>query len=253
MEILDGLLHNRSDIPILPPDNFVMSGPAIDPPEEPHENPYLDDIDGLVLAIEYRDLSGAISSRIITCKSINPNPPGFLRAHCHLRGAFRTFRVDRIWSITELGSGEIVDKRGVLEFLAPYIDFAVAQNKATAQRHFQRRVGPGIKVLVFLAASDGHIHPLERRVIIGYARSESHRLFPDQDFDHDATLRWINHLKPTRMEARSAMLKTMQDLEHIEEFAAAMISVVYADGHLDKAEQNAARAIIEAARNERRV
>ena len=129
MKLLDSLFHNRPDVPILPPDNFVMSGPATDPPEEPHEKPYLDDIDGLVLAMEYKDLFGAISSRIITCKSINPARPGFLRAHCHLRGAFRTFRVDRIWSIRELGSGEIVDKRGVPEFLAPYIDFAVAQDK----------------------------------------------------------------------------------------------------------------------------
>ncbi len=251
MGILDKLFHNRADVPVAPPENFVMRGPEVDPPEESPEIPDQDDIDGIALAIEYEHPSGAISSRVITCRAINPEPPGFLRAHCHLRHAYRTFRVDRIRSITDMETGEVAAGPDVLEFLAPYIDFAVEQDKAKAQRRFQRRVGPGIKVLVFLAAADGHVHLREQKVIMEYAQSQSRRLFPDQRFDKEATIRWINHLKPTRFAARKAAIKLTQDLDRFKRFAGTMISVVYADGFLDKSEDEAVRDIIEAVRNER--
>jgi uncharacterized tellurite resistance protein B-like protein len=253
MGILDTLFRSRSDVPVVAPADFVMGGPEEDPPEESQDYPNTDDIDGLALAIEYQHVNGAISSRLITCKSINPNPPGFLRAHCHLRNDFRTFRVDRIRSIVEMGTGEIIDKRGILVFLAPYIEFAADQEKAKAQRLFQRIAGPGIKVLVFLAASDGNVHPAERKVIIDYAQSESHRLFPYQDFDEVATLRWINHLKPTRNAALGAVQMLMEDLDHFKEFAGTMMTLVRADGHLDEMEDAAIREIIAEVRRERRI
>jgi len=250
MGILDTLFRNRSDVPVVAPANFVMSGPEEDPPEEAQDHPNTDDIDGLALAIEYRHVNGAISSRLITCKSINPHPPGFLRSHCHLRNDFRTFRVDRIRSIVDMGTGEIIDKRGILAFLAPYIEFAVEQDKAKAQRLFQRKAGPGIKVLVFLAASDGHVHPAERKVIIDYAQSESRRLFPYQEFDAVATLRWINHLKPTRNAALKAVAQLTEDLDHFKEFARTMMTLVRADGYLDEMEDVAVREIIAKVRKE---
>ena len=244
MGILDTLFRNRPDVPAVAPVDFVMSGPETDPPEDTQDHPSIDDIEGLTLAIEYHHVNGVISSRLITCKSINPNAPGFLRAHCHLRNDFRTFRVDRIRSIKEMGTGKLIDKRGVLEFLAPYIEFAAEQDKAKTQRLFQRKVGPGIKVLVFLAASDGQVHPAEQKVIIDYARAESRRLFPYQEFDEVATLRWINHLKPTRNAVRRAVLTLTEDLDHFRNLAGTMMTLIRADGRIDRMEDVAVREII---------
>lgn len=244
MGIIDTLFRNRSDVPVIAPDDFVMTGPETDPPEEVLDHPNIDDIEGLALAIEYDHVDGETSSRLITCKSINPNPPGFLRAHCHLRNDFRTFRVDRIRSIKELGTGEVIDRRSVVAFLAPYVEFAAEQDKAKAQRLFQRKVGPDIKVLVFLAASDGHVHPAERQVIIDYARAEADRLFPYQEFDEVATLRWINHLKPTQNAARRAVMMLMDDLDHFKQFAGIMMALVRADGKVVELEEAAMRDII---------
>jgi tellurite resistance protein len=249
MGILDKLFRNRSDVPVVAPADFVMGGPEEDPPEETRDHPSTDDIEGLALAIEYQHVNGALSSRLITCRSINPSPPGFLRAHCHLRNDFRTFRVDRIRSIVEMGTGEIIDKRGIRVFLAPFTEFAAEQDKAKAQRLFQRKTGPGIKVLVFLAASDGHVHPAERKVIFDYAQAESNRLFPYGEFDPVATLRWINHLKPTRKAAMRAVAQLTEDLDHFQEFAKTMMTLVRADGHLDEMEDVAVREIIAEVRN----
>ncbi|HSM39651.1 MAG TPA: WYL domain-containing protein [Afifellaceae bacterium] len=244
MGIFDTLFGSRSDVPVIAPDDFVMGGPETDPPEDTLDHPNIDDIEGLALAIEYEHVNGDISSRLITCKSINPNPPGFLRAHCHLRNDFRTFRVDQIRSIKEMGTGEIIEKSDVPDFLAPYIEFAAEQDKAKAQRLFQRKAGPGIKVLVFLAASDGHVHPAERQVIVDYAQAESKRLFPYQAFDEVATLRWINHLKPTRNAARRAVMVLMEDLDHFKQFAGTMMALVRADGKVVEMEEEAMREII---------
>ena len=251
LEVFDKLFVNRKDVPVVPPRNFIMDGPETDAPEFFDDSRRLMDIDGLALAIEYRDPVGALSKRVISCRSVNPRPPGFLRAYCHLRDEYRTFQLDRIRSITDMETEELIDKRGVVEFLAPYIDFSIKQEKVRAQRRLQYRAGPGVKVLVFLAAADGHIHSRERQLIVDYAITEAMREAPDSSFDAEATVRWINHVKPTRFAARSAALKLAEDVDRFRQFSQTMISVVQADGRVDEAEAEAVRDIIAAVRSER--
>ena len=127
LNVFDKLFVNRNDGPVVPPRNFIMEGPETDAPEAFDDTRRILDIDGLALAIEYRDPVGALSTRVISCRSVNPRPPGFLRAYCHLREEYRTFQIGRIRSITDMETGELIDKHGVVEFLAPYIDFSVKQ------------------------------------------------------------------------------------------------------------------------------
>ncbi len=248
---IDKLFSNRSDTPIVPPPDFVMGGPAVDAPEEAVETPALKDIDGLALAIDYEDPAGALSRRVILCRSVNPEPPGFVRAYCHLRHDYRTFRIDRIRAVTDMAKGDVLTGHDVLEFLAPYIDFSIEEEKARAQRRLQYRAGPGVKVLVFLAAADGHVHAREQTVILDYAVTESLRRSPDEPFDTDATIRWIHHVKPTRFAAHAAALKLAEDVDQFKRFAGTMMSLVHADGVLHEAEADAVRDIIAAVRSER--
>ena len=251
LRVIDRLFVNRKDVPIVPPRNFIMEGPEEDAPEAVNESHSLKDIDGLALAIEYQDPSGAISTRVISCRSVNPTPPGFLRAYCHLRDEYRTFRIDHIRSITDMETGEVIDKHGVVDFLGPYIVYSVKQKNVRAQRRLQYRAGPGVKVLVFLAAADGHVHSKERKVILDYAVTESLMASPDQDFDSEATIRWINHVKPTRYAARVAALKLTEDRDRFSRFSKTILSLIRADGHVDRAEAEAVREIIAAVRAER--
>ena len=251
LQVFDKLFLNRNDVPIVPPRNFIMEGPETDAPEAVDGSRTIMDIDGLALAIEYRDPVGALSTRVISCRSVNPRPPGFLRAYCHFREEYRTFQIDRIRSITDLASGDVIDSRGVLEFLAPYIDFSIRQRKVRDQRRLQYRAGPGVKVLVFLAAADGHVHRNERQIIVDYAVTEALRQSPGNAFDSEATVRWINHVKPTRFAARSAALKLTEDADRFKRFTGTMMSLVQADGRLDQAEAEAVRDVMSAVRSER--
>lgn len=248
---IDRLFSKRSDTPVVPPPDFVMGGPAVDAPEEVLETPALKDIDGLALAIDYEDPAGALSRRVILCRAVNPNPPGFVRAYCHLRHAYRAFRIDRIRAVTDMAKGDVLTGPDIVEFLAPYVDFSIEEEKAKAQRRLQYRAGPGVKVLVFLAAADGHVHAREQTVILDYAVTESARLSPERPFDTEATIRWINHVKPTRFAAHAAALKLAEDPDRFKRFAGTMMALVRADGVLHETEADAVRDIIAAVRSRR--
>ncbi len=251
MGLFDRLFKSRKDTPIVPPKGFVMAGPAVDALDDDQDwddTRVAEDIDGLVMAVEYIDTGGELSSRMITCRAIKPEPPGYLRAFCHLRDTYCTFRIDRIKQIREIETSEILEGNEILSFLAPYIDFAVEKKKAENQRNLQRHVGPAVRVLVYLAASDGHIHDTERRVIIDYVSSESQRLLPDQPFDRTATGRWIDHLKPSSSAAWNSVIRLADDEEQFTEFAKTMIELVQADGKIDADEAVATREIIAAVR-----
>ena len=251
MGLFDRLFKGNKDTPVIPPKGFVMTGPAEDAPEDDDgwdTEAVAEDIDGLVMAIEYVDPNGELSSRMITCRAISPEPPGYLRAYCHLRDSYRSFRIDRIREIREMESGEILHGGEILVFLAPYINFAIEKEKAVEQRNLQRQVGPAIRVLVYLAASDGHVHEAERRVIMNYVQAESRRLLPAQPFDAAATGRWIDHLKPTSAAAWNSVIRLADDAEHFPEFARTMIDLVNADGTINADEAAATREIIAAVR-----
>lgn len=251
MGLFDRLFKNRKDTPVVPPEGFVMSGPdvdAMDDDQDWDDGVVAEDIDGLVMAIEYIDTDGGLSSRMITCRAIKPEPPGYLRAYCHLRDSYCTFRIDKIKEIREIESSEILQGKEILTFLAPYIDFAVEKKKAEAQRTLQREVGPAVRVLVYLAASDGHIHGTERRVILDYVAMEAKRILPDQPFDEIATGRWIDHLKPSSSAAWNSVIRLADDDDQFSEFAKTMIELVQADGKIDADEAVATREIIAAVR-----
>ena len=253
MTILERLFKSRQDTPIIPPVELTMGGPAIDTPdelipEEPRSSDALANIAGLSFVINYENSTGEISLRAVTCHAIEPGPPEVLRAHCHLRDAERRFTIDRIHQIVELDTGDVLEDAELRDFLAPYTAGFGPGDPADIQRHFQHTAGPAVQVLVFLAASDGYVHPAEQNVILEYASSEAERLFPGQSFDREATARWIRNLKPTQAVAREAIAKLAEDEDRVESFSEAMIRLVRADGVIDEDEANATREIVEAIR-----
>ena len=73
MGLFDRLFKSRKDTPIVPPKGFVMAGPAVDALDDDQDwddTRVAEDIDGLVMAIEYIDTDCELSSRMITCRAI---------------------------------------------------------------------------------------------------------------------------------------------------------------------------------------
>lgn len=259
MNIFDRLFRSRQDTPIIPPVELTMGGPPVDPPEEMIAGDgavaarigALEDIAGLSFVINYKDSSGEMSLRAVTCRAIDRGPPETLRAFCHLRDDERRFRIGRIRQIVELGTGDVMEGDELRDFLAPYMAIVGGGDPAENQRHFQYLAGPAVQILVFVAAADGMVHPTEQNVILEFAAAEAGRLMPGRSFDRQATARWIRNLKPTRAAARDAVGRLAEDEDRVAAFSAALIRLVRADGVIDADEADATREIVASIRQAR--
>jgi predicted DNA-binding transcriptional regulator YafY len=58
----------------------------------------------------YRTDSAGTSTRTVSLLWISQGNghPGYLRCHCHLRGEFRSFRIDRVIRIFDPGAGQVL-------------------------------------------------------------------------------------------------------------------------------------------------
>lgn len=137
------------DVPLAP----EQSGEAAEP------------ITAFVCAIEYRDSSGGYSARLIRCQRyVESRGTRYVYAYCHLAGALRQFRVDRITSVSDATTGEVL---GDGSYFARFSSEAGTPGADTwgLKRHQKAIVVAGLNVLSFLARCDGHYHPLEEEVI----------------------------------------------------------------------------------------
>jgi len=57
------------------------------------------------LLMEYQDAEGNVSSRKISSIRFDGT---YIKAHCHKRGEFRTFRIDRVISLADTVTGELI-------------------------------------------------------------------------------------------------------------------------------------------------
>ena len=61
------------------------------------------------LKLLYRDASSKPTERVVDVKECDANDPaGYLLGYCHLRQAFRTFRMDRIVRAIDTETGEVI-------------------------------------------------------------------------------------------------------------------------------------------------
>lgn len=255
---LSALFVRRPDTPVIPPATFgPMGGASADTAEaSPAGGALLDDIDGLVLAMEYSDESGARTRRIVECRRLNPDLPGYIEGWCRLRDAERTFRVDRIVSLTNLTTGRQIFGAAVQSFFAPYLrqaraDATLAETSARAAERLyltQRAAANGVKVLLFLAMADGHLHAAEREVVLGYIHEVASGIMPEASLDMEALVGWMENLRPTRQSARSAAVRLSEYADRFPPVARAMLALVKADGVVDEKEEEFVRAIIAAVR-----
>jgi len=250
MGFFDRFFADRDDTPVIPPAEFHCAGPEYDA-EEFSSGKELDDIEGLAVGLYYRDANGVASRRIVVCNTIDPSPPGYINGFCQLRNDDRTFRIDRIEALVDVETGEFIDGRAIGRFFAPYFDRADTELAARNMRLLQRRVGPSVRVLAFLALADGKWHPLEKRIAVEYAMDEASYMVPDAVFEEEEIERWVGNLRPTRAQAEKAAVEISKSPERFPDLADAMMDLIKADGVIDPTEAKAVRGLIDAIRADR--
>jgi hypothetical protein len=162
--------------------------------------------------ITYTDRHGEESSRVISIRKISGKfgKPELIGAHCHLRGAYREFKVANITGMICTNTGEELDP---------------LENCLALHRHGALKIEDVVltrmmRLLVFMARCDGEFHKLERTTLdevlgryfrffggddAGYecAVKEAPRLAPDgQQFGRD--LGWLARMSPRDMRPQLA-------------------------------------------------
>jgi len=195
LEAVARALGSRRVIPPGPPDRTVV---ALDSePDEPVAES--DESSSASCFIEYTNAKGEESCRSITIVRISGHygQPETLGAHCHAQERYKNFRLDRIESMCDCDTGEVLDP--LAHCLALHRDGALKiEDKALA------RV---MQIITFMARCDGEYHDLERDavddIVARYFRffggdeaayqcasREAHRLAPSAD-DIRKALTWV--------------------------------------------------------------
>lgn len=216
------------------------------------------DLAGQTVQIVYQGADGDQTSRRITIKRLYEcASKGYIEAHCHERGASRTFRVDRIEEIIDLGTGEVhtswmawLRLNGVTVTVVgrePDPALAVQRSVETAWD----KVRPGVIALMFAARHDGQVHPDEDAVVAQFIRKRLSTRPPAADIVA-ACERRANGLFPTGQDLLDAAFYfstcSKKQREHL---LLALEEIILADGRIKPSETafvRAFRASVEAER-----
>lgn len=218
---------------------------------------------GLALGIEYVDAAGVRTRRRVTIIAADTE---YLKAFCHERRAFRTFRIDRVTGQFAARTGECIDLLSQLpRIVAEQAAARAARKEATrrARTEGERmireaearaakarklraalldRVQDGADVLIYLARSDGELHPQEAAVVRSYVEQRRQRYkaladIPDVVIDGvvaDLEARW-----PTPEMAAAAIARIAAERQRVHRrlLAQCAVEIVAADGKITPAER----------------
>jgi hypothetical protein len=191
--------------PVAPPVQTPMAGPEDDPADtivildrqQDQPNWQAQPITGHSMEIVYRDSRGQLSERQIVCHRLESYSGGtHLVARCALRGAQRTFRVDRIEQAVLSVTGEVFEPGTAL------LDVYAIDRESSGRFRFglpPRKFAlfnAALNVLVFVARCDGKWHPLEFEAIESFVMACWLRLDFPGDLDLAAVAAHVGRLTP---------------------------------------------------------
>lgn len=138
---------------------------AVEPADDGEE---LQPIAGYVCIIEYADVHGEVSERMIQCRRYeiyDGNP--IVGAICGKSGRYKQFRCDRVLEVTDPETGQCLgDGHFFGQFAVGRIRDAVDTWNTTSQR--KSLIIAGLNVLCFMARCDGRWHQLEEEQIVDF-------------------------------------------------------------------------------------
>lgn len=268
MGFLDRLRQSGfgSKPPPLPP-SIVQSGADRDANEEdagPSQS-----TDPQTFAMEYVDAAGQPSLRQVTVQAVGLNGSGdtTLQCLCHMRGAVRTFRADRIQYIIDQNGEVIEDVPGFIAdnlSATPKVQQPAArgskkpQSDRTKRRNQIRAANRDyIRILVAIARADGSYDAAEEIPIQAFVAGQHGE--PLDEADQMWLRNYIHRMNPNLDQVDLAMetvgfylrwARTAGDAEdkaRVQAFTAAIKAVIMADGQADEAEMDVLRDLVDIA------
>lgn len=187
IEFLRDRFGERVPYAVTPP-GFLPSLPEVDDVDEfMGDEAEGESINGLSIVIEYRDAKGANSTRQVSCIRIERGAgKRYLRAFCHHRRQQRLFVIERVISVIDAETGEVL--AGGAAFFADFTDDRISQSPpGWGLSPIQRAdLGAGLAALIFLSRCDGEMHEaeieeVETFVAAWWIRAEIKAEIPERD------------------------------------------------------------------------
>lgn len=152
--------HDRRDLLR----TFAAARPATQPAREDRPMPPRGTIAGEVYEIEYADGNGVVTNRVIRVHSVeDAGYFAYIHAHCYLADDARTFRSDRILSMTDHRTRErIADPKAY--FLSP----PQPASSDPAHAKVMARAKDGLIVLIWIARAEPRLDADAYEVLFGY-------------------------------------------------------------------------------------
>ncbi len=236
MQGVVGWFAGFGEIPLAPPPRLREYAPLDDDPDG-HGNFTDEKICGVAFAMEYCDGRGWASTRTVRCLASDPTHPARIRAFCHVRQAERTFRADRIISIADLRTGQILSGDAHANLLAPYLGQEDEPDRhMTALLEAQDVARDGVFALLQLAMPAGRLGYTARMAVIQYIRQEVEAHGRKPPFGGHLEL-WVDNLAPPLELVLGSVRNLLQDREKFARVLPFALKVLRARGRTAEGEE----------------
>ncbi len=212
----------RGEIPLLPPCRVREYGPLTDDTDRPADEHFVNTIRGVAFAIEYCDSHGWLSTRTVRCLSIDPERHACISAYCHVRDQVMTFRVDRIISVIDLRSGDMLPGDAHFALLAPYLT-QVRPDRATRRlKETQGATRDGVFAL--LQVANGVLGDDARGVVVDYVKAEAEAAGCPVAPAELISL-WVRNLAPPLDAAKDAVKNLLADRDKFARLMPSLLKI----------------------------
>lgn len=212
---------------------------VLDGPDDPEAHQDFEEVTfPLAVHLVYRADGGQVSARAVTLRKIwRRSAVLYIRGRCHVRNADRTFRADRIATLTCLATGEVPD-----DPLAWLLDNATTPSlRADPTAAAIRGCADELEVLAYLARVDD-LHPAEVAAIVDYVEARH-----GEACDREALGRYVRKLTPTYYGLTPIVRRLATDPERWAALRACVMAVLKADGDVTEEELDAWRDLTDVA------
>jgi hypothetical protein len=229
--------EKRGEIPLVAPPGLREYEPLVDDIDRLEPDFTNTSVSGLAFGLEYCDSRGWLSVRTIRCLAIDARSPALIHAYCRVVKATRTFRVDRIISITEQRTGRLLSSDEHVALLAPYLPQEKLLPETRALVELQQATLDGVYALLQVAMAEGRIGDNARRVIVDHVNAEAKALRYPMPSAEIVGL-WLDNLAPSLDSVMSAVERLLEDRERLARLLPWLLKLVRSEESLTGQEES---------------
>jgi hypothetical protein len=217
--------EQRGEIPLACPPGFREYVPVADDQNRPDDEVPESSIAGVAFALEYCDRHGWVSNRTVRCLALDPTNPASLKAYCSVRGANRTFRLDRIVSLTNLRTGQMLTAAQHMALLGPYLPTPSDDPQVEALAALVAHTRDGVFILLHLAMAEGKLRLRSRQIVVDYVRMEAEAARCPA-LPADTIGLWIDNLSPPLDSVVASVERLLTDKDKLTRLLPWLLKIV---------------------------